>query len=175
MGLAFSYSAWACWPGATFHHRGSYVAQFLYAVRSFAARSLHHAASVRYPVRRHIFQTICFIKVFAPVKPHPPQILLFSAPRCPMLSSVIPAALPGGRGRFFNPCILRDFNQEVPYAAIFFPDSLPAGYARFYPDVPTEIYLALGGAQVLEKVGRTISSAATMPCKSMFAQSMALP
>jgi len=22
MQLAFSYSAWACWPGATFHHRG---------------------------------------------------------------------------------------------------------------------------------------------------------
>jgi hypothetical protein len=35
----------------------------------------------------------------------------------------------------------------------FFRDSLPAGYVRFYPDVPTEIFLALGGAQALEKVG----------------------
>jgi hypothetical protein len=35
----------------------------------------------------------------------------------------------------------------------FFPASLPAGYVRFYPDVPTEIFLALGGVQALEKVG----------------------
>ena len=35
----------------------------------------------------------------------------------------------------------------------FFPVSLPAGYVRFYPDVPTEIFLALGGVQALEKVG----------------------
>jgi hypothetical protein len=61
MQLAFSYSAWACWPGATFHNKGgSYVAQFLYAVRSFAARSLHQASAVRYTVRRHFFQTACF-------------------------------------------------------------------------------------------------------------------
>ena len=32
-------------------------------------------------------------------------------------------------------------------------DSLPVGYVRFYPDVPTEILLALGGMQALEKVG----------------------
>jgi hypothetical protein len=35
----------------------------------------------------------------------------------------------------------------------FFADSLPAGYVRFFPDVPTEIYHVLGGAQALEKVG----------------------
>ena len=35
----------------------------------------------------------------------------------------------------------------------FFRDSLPAGYIRFSPDVPTEIFLALGGEQALEKVG----------------------
>ncbi len=35
----------------------------------------------------------------------------------------------------------------------FFPASLPAGYVRFYPDVPTEIFLAIGGVQALEKVG----------------------
>ena len=35
----------------------------------------------------------------------------------------------------------------------FFAEQTPSGYVRFFPDVPTEIYLALGGAQALEKVG----------------------
>ena len=35
----------------------------------------------------------------------------------------------------------------------FFAEQTPSGYVRFFPNVPTEIYLALGGAQALEKVG----------------------
>ncbi|MDO8969208.1 MAG: hypothetical protein Q7U74_00880 [Saprospiraceae bacterium] len=35
----------------------------------------------------------------------------------------------------------------------FFAEQTPSGYVRFFPDVPTEIYLALGGSQALEKVG----------------------
>ena len=45
---------------------------------------------------------------------------------------------------FFRRCLMQ---------LSFFPASLPAGYVRFYPDVPTEIFLALGGVQALEKVG----------------------
>ena len=35
----------------------------------------------------------------------------------------------------------------------FFAEPIPSGYVRFFPDAATEIYLALGGAQALEKVG----------------------
>jgi len=35
----------------------------------------------------------------------------------------------------------------------FFAEQTPSGYVRFFPNVPTEIFLALGGAQALEKVG----------------------
>ena len=35
----------------------------------------------------------------------------------------------------------------------FFAEAKPAGYVRFFPDTPTEIYLALGGAAALEKAG----------------------
>ena len=35
----------------------------------------------------------------------------------------------------------------------FFAEAKPVGYVRFFPDTPTEIYLALGGAAALEKVG----------------------
>jgi len=34
-----------------------------------------------------------------------------------------------------------------------FPATVPTGYVRFFPDTATEIFLALGGAQALGRVG----------------------
>jgi hypothetical protein len=40
-------------------------------------------------------------------------------------------------------------SMQIP----FFAEQTPSGYVRFFPDVPTEVFLALGGALAFEKVG----------------------